>query len=371
MKTQSIAKQVCSLIILALTPGAFAQGATQAPAMPRASASAVAASSMAASTSDDPIGEWIEKNADRLGLYVDKPVRPKVKPSTQAQMPARAGSPQVSNAAAIAPSASASAAQSSDPIQAFIIDKVIDMPAGSTTGEPFAKVPMTNATTSFVNQPVVEIPIPEIAIQKKTFTPPPEAAKSSSAAAQISAVMSDLDFSAKCSGFATAAGFGAWGKAIIQELADGNANSLLQGTDDLRRACPNYDFLTVPQKSHVWVNVFASMSFLESSCDPRKTAQGPNGTAAGLLQLHAGRENEAAPGCNKRDSKSPITSLRCAISIIETQVKRTSALFSRDTHFGVLRPQGDLVRTRTGLRRVVKARVVVGGLRELPDCQRK
>jgi hypothetical protein len=206
---------------------------------------------------------------------------------------------------------------------------------------------------------------------RKVFTPPPAALKTDDAAKQISAVMDDLNFNNVCAKFATKSGFGTWGNLVIDELMRGRSSKMLAGTDDLRQSCPAYDYLGAREKTYVWVKIFAAMAFMESSCDPSRSAQGPNGIAAGLLQLHEGSESDAAPGCNNNDSKSAVRSLKCGLSIVETQIARTGRLFSKDTHFGVLRVQGDLVKGKRGAKvRVQKYRLIVGALKELPFCRR-
>lgn len=299
--------------------------------------SAQAKETKARSTEDDPIGDWLEKNGSRFGLYIDGPAKSDVKPG------AKTGT---------------------NPLVKKIVAGPEDILAGKGQGtdpDPIAKF----ATPTD----------PESSAQKKVFTPPPAALRSNDAAAQIAAVMNDLDFSAKCDKFATENGFGVWGRTIVDELVRGNGNSMLQGTDDLRRACPNYDYLGVREKSYVWVKIIASMSFLESSCDAQagihRVVKGPNGRAVGLLQLHQNKEGNYAENCNHRDAMNPIKTLTCGISMLDRQIEKTNALFSRASYWGVLRPQGDLVKTKRGNKRVVLARTVVGGLKELPFCQRR
>lgn len=409
MKIRRLGKHLCSFVVLLIVPGALAQGPDDvAPAQAATQAQTVtgaATNSNPSFIADDPIGDWLERHADRYGLFVDRTARSRqlvtrarsVQRGQQAPLPpalpadpSSAASSGASSGAQMAPQAS----KESDLPPSLGALGLVELPTGALGSEPFANIPILKPipvpgaslirSTGAIcgNAPcsgdtaladgLMATLTSDYVVDRKSFTPPIEATSATNAAAQITAVMKDLQFGSKCSSFATSKGFGTWGKAVIKELVYGNANSLLQGTDDLRRACPNYDYLTIPEKSHVWVNVLASMSFLESSCDPNVVGKGPDGQAVGLLQLHAGQEHMAAPGCSRNDSRSAVTSLRCTIAIIETQIKRTSALFSRDTHFGVLRPQGDLVRTRTGaLKRIVKARVVVGAIKELPFCQRK
>lgn len=209
--------------------------------------------------------------------------------------------------------------------------------------------------------------------KKKVFTPPPKALASTDAAAQIKAVMNDLKFGNKCDAFATEKGFGTWGRTVVEEISNGKAPALIEGTEDLRRACPNYDYLGYREKSYVWVKILASMSFLESSCNPKANVPGikADRRAVGLLQLHGGSEQIYAEECKRGAARSPTETLRCGIQMLNDQVVRSDALFSRKSYWGVLRPQGDLVKTKKGKRRALLARVVVGSLKELPLCQRR
>lgn len=280
------------------------------------------------STASDPVGDWIERNADRFGLVIEQKKK-------NLKSPLKVPPPMPSSP--------------SEDVEQKLPRSVVRIK--SNEPEWLARA------------------------RKKTFTPPPQALNSSDAAAQIAAVMSDLEFSDKCSKFATPSGFGAWGEVIVDELMRGRGAALMEGTDDLRRACPNYDRLGTREKTYVWVKVFASMSFLESSCEPtaglRTEVQGPNGSLAGLLQLHKDREGRYAGGCRNQDSLNPLKTLRCGISMLDRQIEKTSSLFSKASYWGVLRPQGDVVQTRTrGKRRVVLAKMIVGGLKELPFCQK-
>ncbi len=216
-----------------------------------------------------------------------------------------------------------------------------------------------------------EPPTFDVNVPEKIFTPPADALKTHDPAAQITAVLDDLRTKNVCSKFANKDGFGVYGKFIIDDLMRGNNARLLEGADDLREACPAYDYLGAQEKANVWVQILAMMAFKESTCNPRASAQAKNGVAAGLLALHQGAERKYAPRCTNFDSNSAVGSLRCGLSILDAQIKRTGRLFSTDTHFGVLRPQGDLVKFPDGReRRVYSQRILVGGLKELPLCRR-
>ncbi len=210
-------------------------------------------------------------------------------------------------------------------------------------------------------------------VEPKRFTPPPAAIATSDAAAQIKAVMDDLKFQGSCDKFADEKGFGPWGQAVIDSLKRGNGQALLEGTSDLRRACPNYENLGVEERSYVWVNIFATMAFKESSCDPTAEIPGikKGRYARGILQLHKDSEHGYAEGCKRGDSRSPIKTLTCGISMLNDQIEKSGRLFYEKTYWGVLRPQGDLLKGKNGKkRRVVLTRLTIGGLKELPLCQR-
>lgn len=234
--------------------------------------------------------------------------------------------------------------------------KAASKPAGN---EPFGSVPIT---------PV------RLQVQKKTFTPPPAAIATSDAATQIKAVMDDFKFQGTCDQFATEKGFGTWGRTIIDALKRGHGEALLEGPEDIAAYCPNYKNLGVEERSYVWVNIFAMMAFKESTCRPdaRRPGIAAGRWARGILQLHEDNEHIYSKSCRRGASRSPVDTLRCGIVMLNNQVQETGRLFYKRTHWGVLRPQGDLKRDpKTGLaRRVDLTRLTKGSLKELPLCQR-
>lgn len=239
---------------------------------------------------------------------------------------------------------------------------------GLLADEPKTESPSQTSNSGQPPRPVT------MKVEPKRFTPPPKAIATSDAAVQIKAVMDDLKFKGVCDKFADEKGFGPWGHAVIDSLKRGNGEALLAGTNDLRRACPNYDNLGVEERSYVWVNVFATMAFKESSCRPAVERPGikKGRFAKGILQLHKDSEQAYAEGCNRGDSRSAVKSLSCGIAILNKQIEKSDRLFYDDSHWGVLRPKGDLIRDpKTGKkRRVVLTRLIIGGLKELPLCQR-
>lgn len=236
----------------------------------------------------------------------------------------------------------------------------------------FKDEPETDSTSQTPNSGQPPRPV-TMKVEPKRFTPPPKAIATSDAAAQIKAVMDDLKFEGACDKFADEKGFGPWGHAVIDSLKRGNGEALLSGTNDLRRACPNYDNLGVEERSYVWVNILATMAFKESSCDPTAEIPGirKGRYARGILQLHKDSEHVYAEGCNRGDSRSPVKTLRCGISMLNDQIEKSGRLFFEKTYWGVLRPQGDLLKGKNGKkRRVVLTRLTIGALKELPLCQR-
>lgn len=369
-------------LVLTLPVGAWAAPTSQSTAQKKSVAVDVNQPAVR-STSNDPIGDWLEKNGDRFGLYMDQDVKPRKesknankKTNTKTMRPGfmkTAAGPE--SLLDMKKAVGTGTRVDHEAFENLIRQKT----AAGSNAEVKTQVVQTEQGAMIRAAPIAQPTTPQAAQapapEKKVFTPPAAAVQTTDAAAQIAAVMKDLDFSNRCDQFATEAGFGAWGRVIIEELVRGEGDSLLRGTDDLRRACPNYDYLGVREKSYVWVKIIASMTFLESSCNPRagleSVVNGPNGRAAGLLQLHKNKEHEYGPKCPKGASLSPSSTLKCAISMLDRQIEKTEALFSRATYWGVLRPQGDVVSTKRGKRRVVLAKTVVGGLRELPICQRK
>lgn len=124
-------------------------------------------------------------------------------------------------------------------------------------------------------------------------------------------------------------------KASFPRLLDG-------GT--LSKHCPRYKTMTANQKGMVWVMVLTMMAHFESSCNIKAHAKGPNGTAKGFYQLHAGKEqnyDQDMEMCVKNASFSGKSSNKCALAMLEVQlVKEDGQLFSKKSYWDVLRPNG-------------------------------
>ena len=144
-----------------------------------------------------------------------------------------------------------------------------------------------------------------------------------------------------CTNFITAKGeFGAWGAYLMGRLSASEHPYLFNANvADLGKVCPRFSAMNTEERKNFWVWLLASMANYESSCNEKVKAKGVNGTAAGLLQLHLGKEHNY--GC-----RSGINSLRardnleCGLTILNRDIKRTGKIFpGRNNYWHVLRPQ--------------------------------
>lgn len=163
--------------------------------------------------------------------------------------------------------------------------------------------------------------------------------KDMNAASDISEII-DKKYSDKCENFAGNGEVKSWGKIIERELDKDRYAALFKGPSDVRRLCPQYDAMNDEDKSGLWILVISAMTHFESSCVITNKAQGPNGTAAGLLQLHRGKESNYSSGCRNGDSNTAERSILCGMSMLNDQVERQGIVFSTTSYWDVLRPQG-------------------------------
>lgn len=144
-----------------------------------------------------------------------------------------------------------------------------------------------------------------------------------------------------CESFSSEKGYGFWGKFVAQELSNYNRyRDLIEGTDDLVDLCPRYPYMRREDRYNVWVMILLNMAYYESSCEIKNTAKGPNGQAAGLLQLHGGQEYKYSKGCQQGDATSAGGSIRCSLNMLNDQSRRDGKLFSSKSYWEVLRPKG-------------------------------
>jgi hypothetical protein len=119
--------------------------------------------------------------------------------------------------------------------------------------------------------------------------------------------------------------------------------------------------LSDEDKKGLWILIISAMTHYESSCIYTGKAKGPNGIAAGLLQLHRGKEARYSRGCRNGDSGSAERSLICGISMINDQIEEGRPLFSPNSYWEVLRPTG----------RSKKAKKIMAVIGQYPACQIK
>lgn len=164
----------------------------------------------------------------------------------------------------------------------------------------------------------------------------------------IYSINEKMKFAERCDSFADDEGLGKWGTTIVtfmqadrlqQDSSKRLYSELYEGSADLIALCPAFPKLNDNGKELVWVMIINAMVHLESSCKKAETAQGPNGSLKGLMQLHQGKENKYARGCRRGDANSPDTTFRCSLSMLNRQLANDESLFSRRSYWDVLRPQ--------------------------------
>jgi hypothetical protein len=138
---------------------------------------------------------------------------------------------------------------------------------------------------------------------------------------------------------------GPLGESVYQLLAQKNSDfeKVLEG-GNITRYCPKYAEMAQDQKAFVWTLIMTTMAHFESSCKISASIKGPNGMTYGYYQLHKGQESRYVRNkrhCSNNSSQDGKLSSACALSMINDQLNRTGGnLFSRDSYWDVLRPQG-------------------------------
>lgn len=161
-----------------------------------------------------------------------------------------------------------------------------------------------------------------------------------SAATDISQII-DKKYGTKCENFAEDGQVKKWGLIIEKEYDKDRHEALFAGPADVRRACPKYNIMNDEDKKGLWILIISAMTHYESTCFSTKTNQGPNGTAAGLLQLHRGHEASYSSGCRNGDADNAERSIICGMSMLNLQIENRGALFSSKSYWDVLRPRGE------------------------------
>lgn len=158
-------------------------------------------------------------------------------------------------------------------------------------------------------------------------------------AATIDDINERMSWGARCESFADENRLGQWATSIRQTFSQKDFANLVAGSQDIVRVCPTYSQMKPTDKANFWVLVLNAMAHYESTCDKSESAKGPNGTVAGLLQLHLGNERVYSRGCANGDSATAEGTFRCALSMLDDQIRRDKSLFSNKSYWDVLRPK--------------------------------
>ncbi|RYZ96192.1 MAG: hypothetical protein EOP11_23825 [Proteobacteria bacterium] len=149
-----------------------------------------------------------------------------------------------------------------------------------------------------------------------------------------------LGISGACNRFIGGDGsFGAWGTYLMGKLNRAEHPNLFAAAADTARVCPKFSKMGDDERKNFLTWFVASMAAFESGCNEKVKARGVNGTAAGLLQLHLGKE--ANYGCRRgMNSLDARANLECGLHMLDNDVARTRKLFpSGGGYWQVLRPQ--------------------------------
>lgn len=145
-------------------------------------------------------------------------------------------------------------------------------------------------------------------------------------------IISGSVWSPLCKNFINENGeYGPWGKSIVNSLIDengiinknalwligSNSNSVFDTANGIKLN-NKFRSYSVNQKLDFIVYYAASVAMLESSCNPKIKARGPNGTAGGLWQLHEGKTQNYAKGvCGKFDVYKPELNVVCGLKMLD------------------------------------------------------
>lgn len=192
--------------------------------------------------------------------------------------------------------------------------------------------------------------------------------KSSKKMKKFVQIAKTFKFARKCKEeFANKKGLGEWGTFIKKELSTGRYPQLLKNNRAFQKICPGFKAMNMDERKNLWVLILMSMSHYESSCRPTVEAQGPHGTAKGLLQLHEGAEDKYSHWdrrrvCEKGDAAHPKESLQCTLSMLNGQVKQFNTVFYQGSYWDVLR---NVNNPRTHASKIKKA------IQMLPSCKNR
>lgn len=163
------------------------------------------------------------------------------------------------------------------------------------------------------------------------------------AASELGTLAERMRYASQCQKrFVSKEGFGPLGKVIKETLSKKSTKDLVYNNNSFGGACPGYHDMSLDQRKNIWVFVMMSMSHYESSCNDGVINQGPNGLAAGLLQLHSESEDryvewDPDSNCEKGSSQNAKKSLKCGLTMIGNQIYKGAQFFDDRSHWQVLR----------------------------------
>lgn len=144
---------------------------------------------------------------------------------------------------------------------------------------------------------------------------------------------------AKCEKFLTESGDqGEWGKVVTDQIknlpSDEVENSFYSNNiPDMDFICPNFKSFSKELKLKFWVWTFASISWEESTCNPKASAQGINCKAVGLLQLEGSSKLRRGRGsnCEVASVNDAKNNLSCGVEILHDQLLGQKSSYYKGT----------------------------------------
>lgn len=181
----------------------------------------------------------------------------------------------------------------------------------------------------------------------------------------------DADWGKACGKFFDSQGnYGQYGNMVSQSLDPSKNKSLFDSSKDLDMICPGFATLGNDEKKKFWVWTLSATAYKESTCKEKGAdAKGPNGIAAGLFQLHKGKEASyptQGQKCRNGDSNNGNNSIQCTISMLTHYKEKAQGLFvtSGKTYWATFRVDNAKADKTAGLDTCVR-------VAQFPGCGNK
>lgn len=136
---------------------------------------------------------------------------------------------------------------------------------------------------------------------------------------------------------------GPWGVNIINTIAKLPPSELEQSffsdsIPDMDFICPKFNQFSPALKLKFWVWTFSAISWQESSCNPKTSAQGTNARAVGLLQLEdtRGLRKSRGPNCDVSSVTDVKNNLACGVDILHQQLLGAKGTYFKGVGTGEL-----------------------------------